>query len=165
MPSFDVSSEVHWQELDNAIHQTIKELTQRFDFKGVRSEIKLELKEKKVILWCSEEGKLDALNDLFQGKLVKRGISLLVLDYQKIESAFGGSVRQEILVQAGIAQEKAKKLTGLLKQSKLKVQGQIQGEQLRVTGKNRDDLQAAIEFLKKHQVEVGLPLQFGNFRD
>jgi hypothetical protein len=165
MPSFDVSSEVHWQELDNAIHQTTKELAQRFDFKSVRSEIKLELKEKKLVLWCSEEGKLDALNDLFQSKLVKRGVSLLVLDYQKVEAAFGGSVRQVVLVQAGIAPEKAKKLIAYLKQSKIKVQSQIQGEQLRITGKNRDDLQAAIELLKNHQAEVELPLQFGNFRD
>src|SRR4051812_38046615 len=98
MPSFDVSSEIDWQELDNAIHQTTKEVTQRFDFKGVKTEIKLDQKEKTVTLWVSEEGKLDALNDVFQNKLIRRGISLLSLEYEKIEPAFGGSVRQKVIV-------------------------------------------------------------------
>ncbi len=165
MPSFDVSSEMNWQELDNAIHQAMKELTQRFDFKGVKSEIKLDQKEKTVTLWCSEEGKLEAVNDIFQNKAIKRGISLLSFDYQKIESAFGGSVRQVITLQAGISKEKAKEIIASLKTSKLKVQAQIQDEQVRVTGKNRDDLQSAISLLKQEQEKIKVPMQFENFRD
>jgi hypothetical protein len=165
MPSFDVSSEMNWQELDNAINQATKELTQRFDFKGVKSEIKLDQKAKTVTLWCSEEGKLDALNDIFQNKLIKRGISLLSLNYKDIDSAFGGSVRQVIEIQAGISKEKGKEVIAVIKDSKLKVQAQIQDEQVRVTGKNRDDLQEAIALLKANQDKVKVPLQFGNFRD
>jgi uncharacterized protein YajQ (UPF0234 family) len=165
MPSFDVSSEMNWQELDNAINQATKELIQRFDFKGIKSEIKLDQKAKTVTLWCSEEGKLDALNDILQNKLIKRGISLLSLDYQTIEQAFGGSVRQVVQIQAGISKEKGKEVIAVIKESKLKVQAQIQDEQVRVTGKNRDDLQEAIALLKANQEKVKVPLQFGNFRE
>ncbi len=165
MPSFDVSSEMNWQELDNAINQATKELSQRFDFKGIKSEIKLDQKAKTVTLWCSEEGKLDALNDILQNKLIKRGISLLSLDYQTIEQAFGGSVRQVVQIQAGISKEKGKEVIAVIKESKLKVQAQIQDEQVRVTGKNRDDLQEAIALLKANQEKVKVPLQFGNFRE
>ena len=108
MPSFDVSSEMNWQELDNAINQAVKELAQRYDFKGVKTEIKLDQKAKTVTLWCGEEAKLDALNDIFQSKCIKRGLSLLAFEYKDPESAFGGSVRQNVIVQAGIAKEKAK---------------------------------------------------------
>lgn len=165
MPSFDVSSDIDWQELDNAINQATKEVTQRYDFKGIRAEIKLDKKEKNVTLWCSEEAKLDALNDVFQNKLIKRGISLLSLDYQPIDSAFGGSVRQLITIQAGVSKEKGKEIIAAIKESKLKVQAQIQDEQVRVTGKNRDDLQAAISLLKENQDKIKVPMQFGNFRD
>ncbi len=165
MPSFDVSSEMNWQELDNAINQATKEVSQRFDFKGVKSEIKLDQKEKTITLWCSEEGKLDALNDILQSKLIKRGISLLSLDYQTIEPAFGGSVRQKVTLQAGISKEKAKEIIAAIKESKIKVQAQIQDEQVRVTGKNRDDLQSTISLLKQNQEKMKIPMQFGNFRD
>lgn len=165
MPSFDISSEMNWQELDNAIHQATKELAQRFDFKGVKTEITLDKKEKTVVLWCSEEGKLDALNDVFQNKLIKRGISLLSFDSQPLESAFGGSVRQKMLVQAGISKEKAKDVIAAIKESKLKVQAQIQDEQVRVTGKSRDDLQETMAFLKSKQDLLKVPMQFGNFRE
>lgn len=165
MPSFDVSSEINWQEMDNAINQASKELGQRFDFKGVKSEIKLDQKAKTVTLWCSEEGKLDALNDIFQNKLVKRGISLLSLDYQNIEPAFGGSVRQVIQIQAGISKEKGKLIIAEIKNSKLKVQAQIQDEQVRISGKNRDDLQSTISLLRQKQDELKVPMQFGNFRE
>src|SRR3954463_5010293 len=100
MPSFDVSSDVDWQELDNAINQATKELSQRYDFKGVKTEIKLDQKAKTVTLWCSEEGKLDALNDIFQTKAIKRGMSILSFEYKEIEAAFGGSVRQVVAIQA-----------------------------------------------------------------
>src|SRR6516225_1085405 len=108
MPTFDVSSEMNWQEMDNAINQATKEVTQRFDFKGIKAEIKLDLKAKTITLWCSEEGKLDALNDVLQSKLIKRGISLLSLEYKDPEAAFGSSVRQTVIVQAGISKEKGK---------------------------------------------------------
>ncbi|HCM40851.1 MAG: YajQ family cyclic di-GMP-binding protein [Nitrospirae bacterium GWC1_57_7] len=165
MPSFDISSEMDWQEVDNAINQAGKELSQRFDFKGVKSEIKLDQKAKTITLWCSEEGKLDSLNDILQNKLVKRGISLLSLDYGTLESAFGGSVRQVVTLQAGISKEKAKEIIAALKESRLKVQAQIQDEQVRVTGKNRDDLQSAIAVLKEKQDGLKVPMQFGNFRE
>ncbi|MEK6580198.1 MAG: YajQ family cyclic di-GMP-binding protein [Bdellovibrionota bacterium] len=165
MPSFDVSSEMNWQELDNAINQALKEVTQRYDFKGVKAEIKLDTKLKTVTLWCSSEEKLEALNDVYQNKLVKRGISLHSMDYKDTESAFGGSIRQLIAVQAGISKEKAKEIIAAIKESKLKVQAQIQDEQVRVTGKNRDDLQEAIALLKGQQDQLKVPMQFGNFRE
>lgn len=165
MPSFDVSSEVNWQELDNAINQATKELSQRYDFKGVKAEIKLDQKAKTVTLWVSEEGKLDAVNDIFQNKAIKRGISLLSFDYQKIEPAFGGSVRQVVTIQAGISKEKGKEIIATIKESKLKVQAQMQDEQVRVTGKSRDDLQSAIAMLRGKQEQLKVPMQFGNFRD
>lgn len=165
MPSFDVSAEMNWQELDNAINQAVKELAQRYDFKGVKTEIKLDQKAKTVTLWCGEEAKLDALNDIFQSKCIKRGLSLLAFEYKDPESAFGGSVRQNVIVQAGIAKEKAKEIIAALKDSKLKVQAQIQDEQVRVTGKNRDDLQSAIAHLRGQQDAIKVPMQFGNFRD
>ncbi|MBU6375440.1 MAG: YajQ family cyclic di-GMP-binding protein [Bdellovibrionales bacterium] len=165
MPSFDISSEVNWQEVDNAINQATKELGQRFDFKGVKSEIKLDQKAKTITLWCSEEGKLEAVNDILQSKLVKRGISLLSLEYKDVENAFGQSSRQTIVVQAGISKEKAKEIIAALKETKIKVNAQIQDEQVRVSGKNRDDLQSAIAQLKSQQDQLKVPMQFGNFRD
>ncbi len=165
MPSFDISSEMNWQELDNAINQVIKESSQRFDFKGVKSEVTLDKKEKSITLWCSEEGKLDALNDILQNKIIKRGISLLALEYQTLEAAFGSSVRQKILIQAGVSKEKGKEIISTLKENKVKVQAQIQDEQVRVTSKSRDDLQAAMALLRTKQDELKMPLQFGNFRD
>jgi cyclic-di-GMP-binding protein len=165
MPSFDVSSEMDWQELDNAVNQAVKEVAQRFDFKGVKSEIKLEKKEKTITLWCSEEGKLDAVIDIFQNKCVKRGISLLSFDYKERDVAFGSSVRQKVLIQAGVSKEKGKEIIAALKDSKLKVQAQIQDEQVRVTGKNRDDLQTAIAYLREQSAKLKVPMQFENFRD
>jgi uncharacterized protein YajQ (UPF0234 family) len=165
MPSFDVSAEMNWQELDNAVNQTTKELTQRYDFKAVKTEIKLDQKAKTVTLWVSEEAKLDALKDIFSSKLIKRGISLLALEYKDLEAAFGGSVRQVVVVQAGISKEKAKEIIAKIKDSKIKVNAQIQDEQVRVNGKNRDDLQATISLLKANQNELKVPMEFGNFRD
>jgi len=165
MPSFDVSAEMDWQEMDNAINQAIKEVTQRFDFKSVKTEIKLDQKEKTITLWCSEEAKLDAVNDILQNKLIKRGISLLALEYKDIEPAFGSSVRQVVIVQAGVSKEKGKEIIAAIKESKLKVQAQIQDEQVRVTGKNRDDLQSAIAYLKSQSEQLKVPMQFGNFRE
>jgi uncharacterized protein YajQ (UPF0234 family) len=165
MPSFDVSAEMDWQEMDNAVNQAVKEVSQRFDFKSVKTEIKLDQKEKTLTLWCSEEAKLEAVNDILQNKLIKRGISLLALEYKDIEPAFGSSVRQVVIVQAGVSKEKGKEIIAALKDSKLKVQAQIQDEQVRVTGKNRDDLQSAIAHLKSQSEKLKVPMQFGNFRE
>jgi len=165
MPSFDVSSDVNWQEVDNAVNQTSKELLQRYDFKGVKTELKLDIKAKTLTLWVSEEEKLDAMNDILQSKFIKRGISLLSLEYKDKEAAFGGSVRQVVVIQAGISKEKAKEIIAAIKDSKLKVQAQIQDEQVRVTGKNRDDLQSTIALLRSQQDQLKVPMQFGNFRD
>lgn len=165
MPSFDVTSDVDWQEVDNAINQANKEVLTRFDFKGVKTELKLDRKAKTITLWCAQDGKLEALNDLMQSKLIKRGISLLSLEYKPVEQAFGGSVRQVIEVMAGIPKEKAKEIIQAIKESKSKVQAQIQDETVRVTGKNRDDLQVTISLLKSQQEKLKVPMQFGNFRE
>lgn len=165
MPSFDISSDIDWQELDNAINQATKELQTRFDFKSVKTEIKLDKKEKTITLWCSEEGKMDNLKDVFVTKSIKRGISSLAYDYKDLEVAFGGSVRQVVTVMAGISKEKGKEIIQALKDSKLKVQAQIQDEKVRVTGKSRDDLQAAMALLRENQSKLQVPMQYGNFRD
>lgn len=165
MPSFDVSSEINWQELDNAINQALKELSQRFDFKGVKCEITLDRKAQTVTLWCSSDAKHEAMNDVFQNKLVKRGISLLALDYQATEDAFGGSKRQVVKIQAGVSKEKGKEIIAAIKETRLKVTAQMQDEQVRVTGKNRDDLQSVMSHLRGMQEKLQLPVQFGNFRD
>ena len=165
MPSFDISSDVDWQEVDNAVTQATKELITRFDFKNVKTEINFDKKAKTITLVCSEDSKLDNLKDVLQTKLIKRGISLMSLNYKNSEPAFGGSVRQVIEVMAGISKEKGKEVIASVKDSKLKVQAQIQDEKVRVTGKSRDDLQEIIAFLKDKQDSLKLPMQFGNFRD
>jgi cyclic-di-GMP-binding protein len=165
MPSFDISSEVDWQEVDNAVNQATKELQNRYDFKGIKSELKLDVKAKTLTIWCSESEKLDAMNDILQNKFIKRGISLLSLEYKDKEEAFGQSVRQVIVIQAGISKEKGKEIIAAIKDSKIKVQAQIQDEQVRVTGKNRDDLQSAIALLRSQTEQLKVPMQFGNFRD
>jgi len=165
MPSFDVSSEIDWQELDNAVNQSVRELQQRYDFKGVPVEITLDQKLKIVTLLCGAEAKLDAMVESFHGKLIKRGLSLLSFEAKDPEPAFGGRVRQVYAVQNGVSKEKGKEIIGALKESKLKVQAQMQDEQVRVTGKNRDDLQMAIAYLKQQQNKLKIPMQFGNFRE
>jgi uncharacterized protein YajQ (UPF0234 family) len=165
MPSFDVSADVDWQEVDNAVNQATKEVLQRYDFKGVKAELKLDKSAKTVTLWCSDADKLAAVDDVFKSKLIKRGVSLMALEYKDREDAFGGSARQVVVVQAGIAKEKAKDIVAALKESKLKVQAQIQDEQVRVTGKNRDDLQDAITLLRSKENDIKVPMSYGNFRD
>ena len=165
MPSFDITSDVDWQEVDNAINQALKEIQTRFDFKGIKSEIMFDKKAKTVTLVCSEDGKLESLRDVIQTKFIKRGISLLALEYGDAEGAFGGGVRQVITIQAGISKEKGKEIIAAVKDSKIKVQAQIQDEQVRVTGKSRDDLQSAMALLKSKQDTLKVPMSFGNFRD
>jgi len=158
--SFDVVSKIHLQEVKNALDQATKEIKQRFDFRGSKSEITLE--EKAIEVISDDEYKLKSVIDILQSKLVKRGISLKALTYQKVENALGGTVRQKITLQDGIPQEKSKEIIKAIKGTKLKVQSQIQGDQLRIVGKSRDDLQEIINFLKGK--DFGIDMQFINYR-
>jgi len=160
MPSFDIVSVVDKQEVDNAVNQTIKEIAQRYDFKKTKSEITQEKDSIKIL--ADDDYKLKAIIDILQSKCIKRNISVKALQYGKVEPASGGLVRQIITIQQGIAKEKAKEIIALIKESKLKVQAQIQEEQVRVTGKNIDDLQDIIKLLKSK--DLGIEMQFENFR-
>jgi len=160
--SFDIVSKIEMQEIKNAIEQAMKEVAQRFDFKGSKSEIKLEEKNNEILVSSDDEYKLKSLLDILQSKLVKRGISLKALTYEKIESALGGTVKQNIKLQQGIPSEKAKEVVKVIKETRLKVQSQIQGDQVRVTGKNRDDLQEIIKLLRER--DFGIDMQFENYR-
>lgn len=160
MPSFDIVSKVDMQEVDNSVNQTVKEITQRYDFKGTKSQITLENDTIKVL--ADDDFRLKAIIDILQSKCIKRGISLKALQYGKAESASGGMVRQIITIQQGISKEKGKELNNIIKETRLKVQSQIQEDQVRVTGKNIDDLQEIIKLLKEK--DLGVELQFVNFR-
>ena len=160
--SFDVVSEVDMQEMKNVVDQATKEVKQRFDFKDSKTEITLKEKEKELVLVSDDEYKLNAVNDIIKTKCVKRGVSLKAFTYGTLESALGGTVRQVAKIQNGIAADKAKEVTKAIKESKLKVQAQIQGEQVRVLSKSKDDLQAAMAFLKSKDFEIDL--QFTNYR-
>ncbi|MBI3752435.1 MAG: YajQ family cyclic di-GMP-binding protein [Deltaproteobacteria bacterium] len=162
MPSFDIVSKVDPQEVDNAVNQAIKEISQRFDFKGSKSEIKWEKKEEITVIGDSDN-RLKTVIDLLQGKFVKRGISLKSLEYGKIEDASGGLKRQVIKILQGIQKEKAKEIAEVIKKSGLKVQAQIMDDQVRVTGKKIDDLQEVIQILKTK--DLGVSLQCVNMRD
>lgn len=158
--SFDVVSEVDMQEVDNAVNQASKEISQRFDFRGSKAAITLDGIEIKVV--ADDDYKLKNVVDILQGKVIKRGISLKNLDYGKIESGFSGTARQIIKIKKGIDKENAKDVISSLKNSKLKVQAQLMDDQVRVSGKNKDDLQNAIAHLK--QGDFNIELQFVNFR-
>ena len=157
---FDIVSKTDYAEVTNAINQTTKEVGQRFDFKGSKAAV--ELQQKDLMLTAEDETKLRNMNDILQGKLVKRGVSLKALDYQKVEPAAGGTVRQLVKVQQGIPIEKAKEVVKFIKDSKLKVQASIQGETVRVSGKDRDTLQDVIAKLKA--TDLGIDMQFDNYR-
>ena len=162
MPSFDVVSEVDRQELKNAVDQAQRELANRFDFKNTDSSI--EQKDLVLTLRTSSEDRLRALKLLLEEKLVKRQVSLKGIDWGKIEQASGESVRQIVTVKVGISSDKAREINKLIKEKGPKgVSSQTQGEQIRVTGKKRDDLQETMALLKSSDLEV--PLQFENFRD
>ena len=162
MPSFDVVSEIDMQEVRNAVDQTAREISQRFDFKGTDSSV--ELKEKTIEIHTESEPRLQALRQVLEEKMVKRQISMKAVDYGKVEDAAGGSVRQVAALVAGISSEKAKDLNKFIKTLGLKgIQSQTQGESVRVIAKKRDDLQAVISACKEHDFDI--PLQFGNFRD
>lgn len=162
MPSFDIVVKVDLQEVDNAINQAQKEMSARYDFKGSKSKIDWD-KKAEIVLIGDDDYKLKAVLDILQGKLVKRGISLKNVTMSDPEPAFEGTVRQKIKLAQGIPGDKAKEINKLIKDAKLKVQSQLQDEQVRVTGKKRDDLQEAIALVRKH--DLGLDFQFINFRD
>ncbi len=160
--SFDIVSKLDMNEVKNAISQATMEIRQRFDFKNSKSEITLEEKEERLVVISDDEPKLKSVLDLLQSKLVKRKVSLKALDYGKVEPSAGGTVRQMIRLQQGISQDKGREIVKFLKGIGLKVQGQIMDDQVRVTGKNRDDLQTVITEMKAK--DFGLDLSFSNYR-
>ncbi len=160
MPSFDIVSEVDIQEVRNAVDQANREIGTRFDFKGV--EASFELKESQVLLRAEQEFQLGQMMDILRQKLVKRSVDIACMEIGEAENSLNAS-RQTVTIRQGIESDLAKKMVKDIKASKLKVQAQIQGEQVRVTGKKRDDLQQVITLLRESNYD--LPLQFQNFRD
>ena|SRR5487761_2691215 len=161
MPSFDIVSEVDKQEVRNAVEQVNREVSTRFDFKG--SDARVEQSEYDLTVYADDPFKLDQVKEILNLKLVKRGIDIRALDFKTVETIGGGKVKQLVAVKVGVETEMAKKIVKLLKDSKLKVQGSIQGTAVRVSGAKRDSLQEAIALIKSS--DLGLPLQFNNFRD
>jgi len=158
--SFDVVSSVEMQEVKNAIAQAMKEITTRFDLKGTGSDVSLAGEE--IVLTSSDEFKLKAVRDVLETRLVKRSVPLKALSFGTLEKALGGTTRQKVALQKGIPSEKAREIVKLVKGTKLKVQAAIQGDQVRVSGKNKDDLQSVIHLLK--QTDLGIDMQFTNYR-
>ena len=158
--SFDIVSEVNRAEVMNAVNQTMKEVRQRFDFKASKAAVALE--EKDLVLTAEDETKLRNMNDILQQKLVRRSVPLKALSYGDPEPAAGGTVRQRVQIQQGIPQEKAKEVVRFIKDSKAKVQASIQGDMVRVSGKDRDTLQQVIASLKAK--DFGINMQFTNYR-
>lgn len=158
--SFDIVSNVDSQELSNAVTQAEREISTRFDFKGSKTNLTLDKDELTIV--SDDDYKLNAVIDILLAKMVKRNVPTKNLDYGKIEGASGGTVRQKIKIRQGIEQDISKKINTLIKDSKLKVKSQIQGDQLRVTGKSKDDLQAVMHMLRNAKLD--LDLQFVNFR-
>jgi len=161
MPTFDVVSKLAMHEVDNALLNAQKEVGTRFDFRGTGSE--LEMTGDGIVVRSDSEGRLDGARGVLYEKLIKRGVSLQCLDPQKLEKGPKGTFRQLIKLKQGIEIELAREVVKFVKDTKLKVQTTIQGEQLRISGKKKDDLQQAIQALRSH--DFGLPLQFTNFRD
>ncbi len=159
--TFDITSKIDHAEVANAINQAMKEILTRFDFKGSKSNIEIEGQEA-IILTSDDEYKLKSLNDVLQTKFVKRGVPLKGLTYGKIDQALGGTVRQRVTLQQGIPQEKAKEIVKFIKETKLKVQVSIQGDFVRVAGKDRDTLQEVIAALRNQ--DFGIDMQFTNYR-
>ena len=162
MPSFDIVSELDLMEVENAFNQAQKELAQRFDFKGTSTSLE-RTQDGSILLKANSEGRAEAALQVLMEKLAKRGVPLEGLDPQKLEPASGGHVRQTVKLKKGIKTEDAKKLVAAIKDSKMKVQASIQGEAVRVSGKKRDDLQAAMQLVRG--ANRGIPLQFQNFRE
>lgn len=158
--SFDIVSKVDYAEVTNAINQTTKEVSQRFDFKGSKATVELE--DKDLVLTAEDETRLRNMNDILQGKLVKRNVPLKALSYEKIEPAAGGTVRQTVKIQQGIPGDKSKEIVKFIKDGKFKVQASIQGDTVRVSGKDRDTLQEVIAALKGN--DFGIDMAFDNYR-
>lgn len=163
MPSFDIVSKINLQEIDNAVNSTLRELTNRYDFKGTIFTIELKNKEQIINISAESEYKISAIRDSLKTFVVKRGIDPRALDFQKEQPASGQSIRQEVKLKNGIEQEVAKEIIKTIKDSKIKVQSSIKGDELKIDGKKRDDLQDVINLLKKSDFKI--PLQFINFRE
>ena len=161
--SFDIVSECDKQELVNAIDQVNRDLTTRFDLKNSNSKVELDA-DKAITVTTADEMKLNNIDDILQSKLIERGLSIKILDPQPIENALGGNVRRVYNLRKGLTQDLAKKIVAEIKNTKLKVQASIQGEQVRVTGKSKDDLQEVIKFLRGNEDKFDYPLQFTNYR-
>ncbi len=161
--SFDIVSEFDKQELVNAIDQVNRDITTRFDLKDSNSTVELDT-DKSITVITSDDMKLKNIDDIIQSKLIKRGLSIKILDPQSTENALGGNVRRVYNLKKGLSQDLAKKIVAEIKGTKLKVQASIQGEQVRVTGKNKDDLQEVIKFIKSNEDKFDIPLQFTNYR-
>lgn len=160
--SFDVVSKVDMQEVKNALDQALKEIHQRFDFKGTKTELTLKEKENELVLVSDDEYKLKSVADMLKGKLIKRNVSVKAFEFGPVDPALGGTVRQVAKIQNGLTTEKAKEIVKEIKEGKFKAQAQIQGDQLRVQAKSRDELQAVIAFLKGK--DFGVDLQYVNYR-
>ena len=163
MPSFDVVSRVDMQEMDNAVNQAKKEITTRFDFRGSKTQIDLDRKEGKITLLTEDDMKLRAIKDSLIAKVVHRSIEAGALVFGDSEKASGDMVRQTVTITNGIDIDTARKVVKLIKDTKMKVQASIQGDEVRIIGKKRDDLQEAIQTLK--EADLGMPLQYVNFRE
>jgi len=160
--SFDVVSKVDLQEVSNAVQQASKEIATRFDFRGSASKIEFRGNELELVLTSDDEHKMKSVVDILETKLVRRGVAVKAIDYGRTEPAAGGTVRQVAKIQQGIPSEKAKEIVKAIKDRKLKVQASIQSDQVRVSSRAKDELQAAIALLKER--DFGLPLQFSNYR-
>ena len=163
MPSFDIVSKINLQEIDNAVNSVLRELTNRYDFKGAVFSVELKTKDNLINLTADSEYKLDSIRDSLKVFATKRGVDARALDFQKVEKAGGNMFRQEVKLRDGIEQEVAKKIVKHVKDSKMKVQASIKGDEVRIDGKKRDDLQEAMTLLRSGNYEI--PLQFINFRE
>jgi uncharacterized protein YajQ (UPF0234 family) len=160
--SFDIVSEIDLQEVDNALNQARKEIAQRYDFKGSKSSLEFNQKEKSITLISDDEFRMKSVVDILQGKFVKRGIPVKAIDYGSVEAAAGGLVRRVLTLRVGIGKEDAKLIVRMIKDSKLKVQAQIMDDQVRVTGKSKDDLQQVMTMLRG--ADLVFAVQFTNYR-
>jgi uncharacterized protein YajQ (UPF0234 family) len=163
MPTFDIASEVNQMEIRNAVDQCNKEVTNRFDFKGSDARVEINEKEKTLTVYGDDDFKLAQVRDVLTGRLAKRSIDVRCLELEKVETIGGGKVKQIVKVREGVDQELGKKIIRLIKDSKMKVQGSIQGDVVRITGAKKDLLQDAIALVRKSITDF--PLQFKNFRD
>ena len=163
MPSFDIVSEVNHVEIRNAVDQCNKEISNRFDFKGSDARVEINEKDKTLVVFADDEFKLRQVRDVMTGKLAKRGVDIRALEPGKLEPVSGNKVKETIKVREGVEMERAKSLIKLIKDSKLKVQGSIQGDAVRVSGAKKDTLQDTIALVRKSVTDI--PLQFKNFRD